>query len=465
MKKQTLHLSLLAFALLSTLPLASCNHNAPSSSAQTSSGAPSSGTTSSTAVSSSTAGYLHFGDASLSLKQFDAVQLKVETNITSALSWTSSDTSVASVSQSGRLFAKKAGSATISVASGGVSATLSLAISSLPEVSKDYIKVSSSLALALDKQATQTLAPSYIQVSGTTETEIPGKTFVYSSLDESVAAVSSAGVVTALKSGSTSISITCGDAVSYLDVEVYEKGLATTDDWLKMIQDYGHEVRYCLLNDIDFTGVSYVGYMDLSAIPDSRWTAELNGLGHHIQNVTMGTTADGNESLFGQIMGGTIEDIAFDNVVFNGSGHNSGLAGYIFKHNNAGVVCPTYLRNIALDCHYATSIGTGFVYDFYGGEVENVFIHMRTSDGSAFKGASYGVCNYTTFWYGGSYKNVIAYTENGALDAIGREETATKVIQTNVVSSSHKMDCITAAYSSFDSTYWTLTSDSLPTLK
>lgn len=459
MKNQNKKILVLALSLLLSAPLVSCQRQASGSGTHTDSTTSQGG---SSVIDSNS--YLRFKETTLSLEQYDVSQLSVETNLTSFLTYASSDPQIASVSQTGRLFAKAVGSVTITVSSSSLSATANITVTAAPAPTLDYLKIPSKLPLSLSNRSTFTIAPAYMVVDGNNETEATGKTFTYAVLDETIATVDEKGVVTAVKVGSTTLSVKSGDLTAYVEVGVFDKGIITTDDWLAMLKDLGNETTYCLINDLDFSGTTYNGYMDLQGIPDDRWTATLNGFGHHVKNITMGKTDDDHQSLFGQIMGGDIEDVAFDNVIFNGSGHDAGLAGRVFKHNNKNVVCPTTLKNISIDATFTTGIGAGFSYDFYGGEVENVFIKMRTQDGSPFQSGSAGVFNYTTLWYGGSLKNVISYTLNSEIPAIGTEEYAA-IQQSNVISSGKKMTCLYAGYSSFDPDYWTLSSTEFPILK
>jgi hypothetical protein len=458
MKNQNKKILVLALSLLLSTPLIACqrqSNNSTNSDSTTSQGG-------SSVVDSDS--YLRFKQSALSLEQYDVSQLSVETNLTSFLSYTSSDPKIASVSQTGRLFAKTVGNVTITVSGSSLTASTSVSVTAAPAPTLDYLKIPSKLPLSLSNRATFTLTPAYMVVDGDNETEATGKSFTYAMLDETIATVDEKGVVTAVKVGSTTLSVKSGDLTAYVEVSVFDKGIITTDDWLAMLQDLGNETTYCLINDLDFSGTTYNGYMDLQGIPDNRWTATLNGFGHHVKNITMGKTDDDHQSLFGQIMGGDIEDVAFDNVIFNGTGHDAGLAGRIFKHNNQNVVCPTTLKNISIDAIFKTGVGAGLSYDFYGGEAENIFIKMRTEDGSAFQSGSAGVFNYTTLWYGGSLKNVISYTLNSEIPAIGTEEYAA-IQQSNVISSGKKMTCLYAGYSSFDPDYWTLSSTEFPILK
>lgn len=118
------------------------------------------------------------------------------------VSWKSSDTGVATVSSSGRVTAKAAGSATITATSadGGKTASCKVTVTeSASAVTSVTLDVTSlSLKEGEEYKLEATVSPSTASNQNVT----------WESSDESVATVSSRGVVTALKAGTTKIAVT-----------------------------------------------------------------------------------------------------------------------------------------------------------------------------------------------------------------------------------------------------------------
>ena len=115
-----------------------------------------------------------------------------------SVTWTSSNTSVASVSSSGVVTAKASGSATITVTTndGGKKATCSVTVI-VPVTGISLNQTSLSMEVGETKTLTATVTPS----------NATDKTVTWSSSNTSVATVSSAGVVTAKAAGSATITV------------------------------------------------------------------------------------------------------------------------------------------------------------------------------------------------------------------------------------------------------------------
>lgn len=136
-----------------------------------------------------------------------------------SVTWSSSNPSVATVSSSGEVTAKAAGTATITVKSddGSKTATCSVTVKaatvSVTGVSLD--KTSLSMTVGDTQTLTATITPS----------NATNKSVIWSSSNTSVATVSSSGVVTAKASGSATISVktTDGEKKATCTVTVIEK--------------------------------------------------------------------------------------------------------------------------------------------------------------------------------------------------------------------------------------------------
>ena len=120
-----------------------------------------------------------------------------------SVTWSSSDATVASVDQSGKVTAHKAGSAEITAKAGGKSAKCTVT------VSKKIVSVTSitlnKTSLTLEIGETETLTASVLPENAT------NKEVTWTSNNESVATVSSTGVVTAVSPGAATITVTTAD--------------------------------------------------------------------------------------------------------------------------------------------------------------------------------------------------------------------------------------------------------------
>lgn len=121
------------------------------------------------------------------------------------VTWSSSDTGVATVSSSGVVTAKKAGTATITVTTvdGGKTATCAVTVKA-PEVPVTGVSLNHT-ALTLLEGQTETLSATV------SPTNASNKSVTWSSNNTAVATISSAGVVTAIKAGMATITVTTVD--------------------------------------------------------------------------------------------------------------------------------------------------------------------------------------------------------------------------------------------------------------
>ena len=120
-----------------------------------------------------------------------------------SVAWASSASSVASVSSTGLVAAVADGPATVTATSGSATGTASVTVQ---QVAASVTLSPSSLALA-GPGATMTVTASVIDAGGS---EIVSPDLTWSSSDESIATVSSSGLVTAVASGSATITVASG---------------------------------------------------------------------------------------------------------------------------------------------------------------------------------------------------------------------------------------------------------------
>ena len=128
------------------------------------------------------------------------------------VTWSSSNTSVASVSQEGLVSAISPGSASITASAGDITATclvtISAAVIPVTSVSLDYTD------LSLEEGQTATLVATVLPEDAT------DKSVTWTSSNSSVASVSQAGLVTAAASGSSTITAKAGDKTATCQVTV-----------------------------------------------------------------------------------------------------------------------------------------------------------------------------------------------------------------------------------------------------
>ena len=134
----------------------------------------------------------------LSAKVLDQMGLEMTGQ---SVSWSSANTSVAQVSSGGLVTAISAGSATISATSSGLSTSVSLSVVSSPVASVQVSPMSASVVVG----GSVTLSASAFDAEGN---PLSGRAVTWSSQNPTVATVNSAGVVSAVGSGSTSVTAT-----------------------------------------------------------------------------------------------------------------------------------------------------------------------------------------------------------------------------------------------------------------
>ena len=136
------------------------------------------------------------------------------------VTWTSSDTTVATVSATGLITAKKAGSAVITATAGGKSGTLTVTPSLVPVASL-------SLAASGDAKVgrTITVSPTLKNASGGTLANTQ-RVFVWASTDTTVATIDALGVLRGVSVGNTRATCIVENKVAFLDVAVSQVGIS-----------------------------------------------------------------------------------------------------------------------------------------------------------------------------------------------------------------------------------------------
>lgn len=160
----------------------------------------------------------------LSLTEGDTFQLSATVKPLNAsdptVTWTSSNTSVATVDSDGVVTAVKEGSATVTAKAGDKTATCSVHVTkkAVPVTSVSLNKTSLSLTEQDTYQLTATVKPD----------DATDKTVTWSSTNTAVATVSSSGLVTAVKEGSANIVAKAGGKTANCMVDVAMKVVPVT---------------------------------------------------------------------------------------------------------------------------------------------------------------------------------------------------------------------------------------------
>lgn len=420
-----------------------------------------------------------------SLVEDDTFTLAATTNSTDIVKWTSTDMAVASVSSQGRVIAKTVGKTTITATVGNVSDSCTVTV--LADVNtQTKIEINQPiLRLSVSRGATQ--------IQGTVTTANGQQTLAeagatYETDNASVATVSADGTVTPMSVGSTLVFVSANGRTKTVAVEVYTMLVSTAEDWNAMLGLHGDlAARFYVTNDIDFSGVTYNAKTNNGGdvLLSQSFCGSLDGGGHTISNVTFDGSVS-SQSLFGTMVGCTLTNIAFSNIHFTASGA-AGLAIRMVQHYNVADENGNATRDLLFAPCYVTNVFGDFVYDYhsvggianiyFGGGLENVFVNMRMSDGSALnKTTDFAVAKQSMIWsmadpnwFPNNYlNNVVVLAESGAVNAAWDTTydgggLTISLDGLHVVTT--KMEAGYLVRTLFDNNVWTVTPGLLPKLK
>lgn len=418
------------------------------------------------------------------LTEDETFTIAATTNSTDVIKWTSSSPEVASVSSQGRVIAKTAGETTITATVGDVSDSCRVQV--VADSTQATIKLAqTTLRLSAASGATQIQGT---VVGGDSQQTLTEAGATYETDNASVATVSADGTVTPMSVGSTLVFVSANGRTKTVAVEVYTMLVSTADDWNAMLGlpgDLG--ARFYVTNDIDFTDVVYNAKVNNGGdvLLSQSFCGSLDGGGHTISNVTF-DSAVSSQSLFGTMVGCTLTNIAFSNIHFTASGA-AGLAIRVLQHYNVADENGNATRELLFAPCYVTNVFGDFVYDYngvsgitgiyYGGGMENVFVNMRMSDGSALnKTTDFAVAKQSMIWsmadpnwFPNNYlNNVIVLAESGAVNAAW-DTTYDGAGLTIGLSGLHcvttKMEAGYLVRTLFDNNMWTVTPGQLPELR
>lgn len=418
------------------------------------------------------------------LTEDETFTIAATTNSTDVIKWTSSSSEVASVSSQGRVIAKTAGETTITATVGDVSDSCRVQV--VADNAQATIKLAqTTLRLSAASGAMQIQGT---VVGGDSQQTLTEAGATYETDNASVATVSADGTVTPMSVGSTLVFVSANGRTKTVAVEVYTMLVSTADDWNAMLGLPGDlAARFYVTNDIDFSGVTYNAKTNNGGdvLLSQSFCGSLDGGGHTISNVTF-DSAVSSQSLFGTMVGCTLTNIAFSNIHFTASGA-AGLAIRVLQHYNVADENGNATRELLFAPCYVTNVFGDFVYDYngvsgitgiyYGGGMENVFVNMRMSDGSALnKTTDFAVAKQSMVWsmadpnwFPNNYlNNVVVLAESGAVNAAW-DTTYDGAGLTIGLSGLHcvttKMEAGYLVRTLFDNNMWTVTPGQLPELR
>lgn len=418
------------------------------------------------------------------LTEDETFTIAATTNSTDVIKWTSSSPEVASVSSQGRVIAKTAGETTITATVGNVSDSCRVQV--VADNAQATIKLAqTTLRLSAASGAMQIQGT---VVGGDSQQTLTEAGATYETDNASVATVSADGTVTPMSVGSTLVFVSANGRTKAVAVEVYTMLVSTADDWNAMLGLPGDlAARFYVTNDIDFTDVVYNAKVNNGGdvLLSQSFCGSLDGGGHTISNVTF-DSAVSSQSLFGTMVGCTLTNIAFSNIHFTASGA-AGLAIRVLQHYNVADENGNATRELLFAPCYVTNVFGDFVYDYngvsgitgiyYGGGMENVFVNMRMSDGSALnKTTDFAVAKQSMIWsmadpnwFPNNYlNNVVVLAESGAVNAAW-DTTYDGAGLTIGLSGLHcvttKMEAGYLVRTLFDNNMWTVTPGQLPELR
>lgn len=418
------------------------------------------------------------------LTEDETFTIAATTNSTDVIKWTSSSPEVASVSSQGRVIAKTAGETTITATVGDVSDSCRVQV--VADNAQTTIKLAqTTLRLSAASGAMQIQGT---VVGGDSQQTLAEAGATYETDNASVATVSADGTVTPMSVGSTLVFVSANGRTKTVAVEVYTMLVSTAEEWNAMLGLPGDlAARFYVTNDIDFSGVTYNAKTNNGGdvLLSQSFCGSLDGGGHTISNVTF-DSAVSSQSLFGTMVGCTLTNIAFSNIHFTASGA-AGLAIRVLQHYNVADENGNATRELLFAPCYVTNVFGDFVYDYngvsgitgiyYGGGMENVFVSMRMSDGSALnKTTDFAVAKQSMIWsmadpnwFPNNYlNNVVVLAESGAVNAAW-DTTYDGAGLTIGLSGLHcvttKMEAGYLVRTLFDNNMWTVTPGQLPELR
>ena len=417
------------------------------------------------------------------------------------VTWTSSNKEIATVSSSGRVLAKKEGTVTITATIGEASASCIITVVKAAETVGTEIQTdSTAYFFSLADKNTANIGAKYVVDDGENVEIKTDKVFTYQSLNEEIVTVDGNGVITPVALGTTEILISCESLTVFVTADVYTDGISTPNEWMEVIKNScvmpetpTTDKRYYLENDIDFDGIEYdIGGAARASSSNTvaqggniyHFGSEINGNFHTVKNITLwkqdaALNPDGHQSIFGRTIGATVKNIGFENIVFDSS-YSYGLCAIMMHHTSLGQMPYNTFTNIRAEFVYAYEatdgvkghMATGVTSSAYGAVLKDVFVWMRSANGTNLKenyNHVYGFSYAEWVWYGGSLTNVITFVEDVGGEAEFLNELAGdpvwKHAKSNCYAVSTTMQAAYYAQLILDSDVWDFYPTAVPTFK
>lgn len=412
--------------------------------------------------------------SSLTIREDETAVLTATTNSSEKIKWNSDNKAVVSV-VSGRIIAKAIGTAVVTASVGNETASCGVTV--IARGASGYIKTDKdSYEVSLKGGITADITAEYCEIKDNGEQIVGDKSFVFESADTSIATVDAEGVVTPVKEGKTTITVSVDGVSTSVVADVYTAAVGTPSEWIEMITSKEYtsksDKRFYLSKDIDMGEIDY--NIDEVYKDKNYFSAELNGRGMTVSDIALNRRIS---SVFGNVWGANVYDLTLKNVSFGVScEHGSGLADVVTTHDLddnlseaivAGRTRETSFRNVSLDLVYrgAATVGYGLARIHYGGTFENIFVEMQAETGKL-KADNFKAVTGGTYYWGtkGTISGVIVYAQGLTLDITG----ADVYDKTNAISNNYVCKSITEAaykaYSIYDLSKWTISPTSAPSL-
>ena len=414
--------------------------------------------------------YLHLDNTEYTLFEDETFVLTGTTNLSGSISYSSENNRIASVSSSGRVIAKKEGQTRIVASIETLTVYCNLTVRPLSEKNSDYISFEDNdFVIGLNEDQIYQVSPSYHS-----QDSVLDKSFTFVSDDETIATVSTSGIITPVKEGTASIIVSSENVSAAIYLDIYSIKMNTKEDWMTMLATTENkEARFYLNQDVDMSGVSYAPV----ATYGNYLMGELNGGYHSVKNITMDVALD-KQSVFGFATAFNLHDIAFENTVFTASTikNNCGLFISFMHHiteqdsngNNVNNVYPASINAVLCDFQYTQSSGYLIAENFYGGIIQDVFGYMRDGSGNPLLAScSYAIAKeFYLWWDPNPISNVICYVPSGDVSIEPASQSTGLPISYNGI---HKTDSLIEAdylaNTYFDMNVWDVTPNTVPSFK
>ena len=129
------------------------------------------------------------------------------------------------------------------------------------------------------------------------------------------------------------------------------------------------------------------------------------------------------------------------------------------------VLFPSKVNNVILDVEFIGHGNVGFAKYFYGGVVSNVYINMRRGDDQAFNETDYMFAQTLYIWWGPkAASNVVVLVDTGVLnEEMARKDSSEALPLSNVSYTVNGLEANYKAHQMFDKSVWSIPAMGIPT--